>query len=232
MARMEPPRVAVLGAGPVGLEAALCASALNLPFAVYERGRVGEYLRRWGHVRMFSPVRHELDAAGPRRIRADHPQHPLPEAGAILTGREHLAAYLEPLALAPALTPAVHENTAVLHVGRRGLLKGDHPGDARRGREPFRLFCATTRAGRASSLPTSCWTAPASTATRALGDGGLPALGEAAARPTSPSAWRTWPASADPFYADKTTLVIGSGYSAATTVCTLSPWRKSTRRRG
>ena len=50
-----PPRVAILGAGPVGLEAALYAAALRLPFTVYERGRVGEHLRRWGHVRLFSP---------------------------------------------------------------------------------------------------------------------------------------------------------------------------------
>ena len=133
MARMEPPRIAVLGAGPVGLEAALYASALNLPFTVYERGRVGEHLRRWGHVRLFSPFGMNSTPLGRARIRADQPQHPLPEANALLTGREHVAAYLEPLALSPALTPAIRENTAVLHVGRRGLLKEDYPGDARRG---------------------------------------------------------------------------------------------------
>src|SRR5436309_7957229 len=78
MARMDPPRVAVLGAGPVGLEAALAASALNLPFTVYERGRVGEHLRRWGHVRLFSPFGMNSTPLGRARVRADHPQHPLP----------------------------------------------------------------------------------------------------------------------------------------------------------
>src|SRR3954462_6310140 len=38
------PRIAVLGAGPVGLEAALYARALSLPVAVYERGRVAEHV--------------------------------------------------------------------------------------------------------------------------------------------------------------------------------------------
>ena len=36
------------------------------------------------------------------RICADQPEHPLPETNALLTGREHLAAYLVLLALAPA----------------------------------------------------------------------------------------------------------------------------------
>ena len=223
MARMEPPRVAVLGAGPVGLEAALCASALNLPFAVYERGRVGEHLRRWGHVRMFSPFGMNSTPLGRARIRADQPQHPLPDANAILTGREHLAAYLEPLALAPALTPAVHENTAVLHVGRRGLLKGDHPGDARRGKEPFRLLLRDDK-GRErveeADVVLDCTGVYGHP--RRLGDGGVPALGEAAARPYVAFGLEDVAGERRSHYADKTTLVIGSGYSAATTVCTLA----------
>ena len=48
-------RVAILGAGPIGLEAALYAKALEFPFTVYERGRIGEFMLRWGHVRLFSP---------------------------------------------------------------------------------------------------------------------------------------------------------------------------------
>src|SRR5437868_1121433 len=103
MARTDSPRIAVLGAGPVGLEAALYASALNLPCTVYERGRVGENLHRWGHVRLFSPFGMNSTPLGRARVRADQPQHTLPDAGAVLTGREHLAAYLEPLALSPAL---------------------------------------------------------------------------------------------------------------------------------
>jgi thioredoxin reductase len=223
MARMESPRIAVLGAGPVGLEAALYASALNLPFAVYERGRVGEHLRRWGHVRMFSPFGMNSTPLGRARIRADQPQHPLPETNAVLTGREHLAVYLEPLALAPALTPAIHENTTVLCVGKRGLLKGDYPGDARRGREPFRLLLRDDK-GRErveeADVVLDCtgvYSCP-----RRLGDGGIPAVGETAARPHI--AWGLEDAAGErkSHYADKTTLVIGAGYSAATTVCTLA----------
>ncbi len=55
MPKTEALRIAVLGAGPIGLETALYARSLNLPVTVYERGRAGEHVHRWGHVRMFSP---------------------------------------------------------------------------------------------------------------------------------------------------------------------------------
>ena len=55
MPKAEPPRVAVIGAGPIGLEAALYAKACGLPVAVYDRGGIAEHVRRWGHVRLFTP---------------------------------------------------------------------------------------------------------------------------------------------------------------------------------
>jgi thioredoxin reductase len=220
---MDPPRVAILGAGPVGLEAALYASALGLPFAVYERGRVGEHLRRWGHVRMFSPFGMNSTPLGRARVRADLPEHALPADGAIVTGREHVAVYLEPLALSPALTPSIHENTTVLRVGRCGLLKEDHPGDARRGKEPFRLLLrddkGKERVEQADAVLdcTGVYGHP-----RWLGEGGIPAVGEIACRKDFAHGLEDVAGEKRPVYADKTTLVIGSGYSAATTVCALA----------
>ncbi|HVS38154.1 MAG TPA: monooxygenase [Gemmataceae bacterium] len=223
MARMEPPRIAVLGAGPIGLEAALYAAALNLPFKIYERGRVGEYLRRWGHVRMFTPFGMNSTPLGRARIRADQPEHPLPESAAMLTGREHVAAYLEPLALAPVLTPAIHENTAVLQIGRRGLLKGDYPGDARRGKEPFRLLLRDDK-GRErieeADVVLDCTGVYGNP--RRLGCGGIAAVGEAAARQHIAFGLEDIAGERKSHYADKTTLVIGAGHSAAATVCALA----------
>ena len=40
-----PPCLAILGAGPIGLEAALVARQLKLPLTIYERGRAGEQRR-------------------------------------------------------------------------------------------------------------------------------------------------------------------------------------------
>src|SRR6516164_6174942 len=98
MAKNDAPRIAVLGAGPIGLEAALYARTLKLPVTVYERGRVGEHLHAWGHVRLFSPFVMNTTALGRAAIKADDPKNDFPADGDCISGREHLAAYLEPLA--------------------------------------------------------------------------------------------------------------------------------------
>src|SRR5262245_65637737 len=103
MPRTDSPRLAILGAGPVGLEAALYATTLKLPFTVYERGQVGEHLRQWGHVRLFSPFAMNCTALGKDAIRRESPQHNFPADSDCVTGRQHLAVYLEPLAKTPAL---------------------------------------------------------------------------------------------------------------------------------
>src|SRR5205085_3073125 len=114
MAKTDVPRVAVLGAGPVGLEAALYAVSLRLPVTVYERGRVGEHLHRWGHVRLFSPFGMNATALGKAATRADNPGHEFPDDGDCVTGKEHLASYLEPLAKSAALRDCLRKETQVL----------------------------------------------------------------------------------------------------------------------
>ena len=50
------PRIAILGAGPVGLDAALAALDAAYEVDVYEvAGRPAANVRAWGHVRLFSP---------------------------------------------------------------------------------------------------------------------------------------------------------------------------------
>src|SRR5262245_17291290 len=98
MPSTERPRLAVLGAGPIGLEAALYARALDLPVTVYERGRLAEHLQRWGHVRLFSPFGMNTTPLGRAAIRAERPKHDFPGETDCTSGREHFRAYLEPLA--------------------------------------------------------------------------------------------------------------------------------------
>jgi thioredoxin reductase len=220
--RTDLPRIAILGAGPVGLEAALYAAALKLPFVVFERGRVGEYLHQWGHVRLFSPFGMNSTPLGRARVRADHPGHPLPGDNDIVTGREHLAAYLEPLARSPLLKGAIHTDTAVLHAGRRGLLKEDGPGDARRAQQPFRLLVRGGNRERVEEAGVVLDCTGTYGHPRWLGEGGIPAVGETAARPHIAGGLEDVLGERRLHYADKTTLVVGGGYSAAATVCGLS----------
>src|SRR5438477_8520142 len=118
MSKTDKPRIAILGAGPIGLEAALYARTLELPVTVYERGRVGEYWHRWGHVKLFSPFGMNTTPLGRAAIRANDSDHEFPADGDCTTGREHAAAYLEPLAKTGVLRDCLRTETQVLYVGR------------------------------------------------------------------------------------------------------------------
>ena len=124
--------IAILGAGPIGLEAALYARTLGHPVTVYEAGRVGEHLTRWGHVPLFTPWALNVSPLGERRlVETGARKHPFDPA-AFPTGAQVVAAYLRPLAGLPELSGSVREGHRIRAVGRGDLLKGDGVGDGSR----------------------------------------------------------------------------------------------------
>jgi thioredoxin reductase len=223
MAKLDAPRIAVLGAGPVGLEAALYARRLKLDVTVYERGRIAEYMQRWGHVRLFSPFGMNTTPLGRAAILADNPRHEFPADNACVTGHDHVSAYLEPLAITNLMAECLRMETQVLAVGRRGHLKDDSVGDGKRGQQPFRLL---VREGKNREQVDEADVVLDCTGTygrhRWMGDGGIPAVGEAAAEGQLAYSLENVLGERRPVYAGKTILVYGAGYSAATTVCNLA----------
>src|ERR1700674_740570 len=113
MAKQDAPRVAILGAGPIGLEAALYARNLGLTAAIYERGRVAEFMQRWGHVRLFTAFGMNSTSLRRAAVASANPGHEFPLDADCLTGREHVAAYLDPLAKSPALRDCFGTETTV-----------------------------------------------------------------------------------------------------------------------
>jgi thioredoxin reductase len=221
MPKPDAPRIAVLGAGPVGLEAALVARALGLPVAIYERGRVAEYVQRWGHVKLFSPFGMNSTPLGRSAIRAENPRHELPGDQDYVTGRDHVAAYLEPLAMTGQLIESLKLETRVIQVSRAGLLKTDS--GPKRAERPFRLLL---RDGKGEESVAEADLILDCTGTygqpRWLGEGGIPAIGETAARSNVAGGLEDITGKDRSKYAGKSVLVVGCGYSAATHVCRLA----------
>ncbi|MCI0378276.1 MAG: NAD(P)-binding domain-containing protein [Gemmataceae bacterium] len=221
MAKTETPRIAILGAGPIGLEAAAYAQALGMPFTVYERGRIGEHLHRWGHVRLFSPFGMNATPLGRSLILKNVPKFEFPADDACITGREHVSSYLMPLA--ETLEDRIQTDTLVLQVGRRGLLKEDQPGSAIRAQQPFRLLLRDKQNRERieeADIVLDCTGTYAQH--RWLGEGGIPAIGELAAEGQISYVLDDIPGERRNHYANRNILVIGAGYSAATTVCSLA----------
>lgn len=220
MPRAEQPRIAVLGSGPVGLEAALTARALGYPVTIYERGRAAENVQRWGHVRLFTPFGMNATALGRAALRFDNPKHELPADSDHLSGRDFVAAYLEPLAMSSALIDSLKLENQVVQIGRSGMFRDEME---RRGERPFRMLLreakGTERFDEADIILdcTGTYGSP-----RCLGDGGIPAIGELAARAQIAFGLDDITGSDKAKYAGKSVLVVGGGMSAATQVVRLA----------
>lgn len=219
MPKAGPLRVAVLGAGPVGVEAALYAKACGLPVAVYDRGQVGEHLLRWGHVRMFTPFGMNATALGLQTLRQEKRARDIPADTDLLTGRQFRDAYLLPLAESEALLESMSPQHVVLQVGRASNLKKSEPDD----RRPFRLLVrganGTERIDTADVILdcTGTYATP-----NWLGDGNIAAVGEIAARPSVAHGLEDVLGERKDFYAGRSIVLVGDGYSAATTICHLA----------
>jgi thioredoxin reductase len=200
-------RIAVLGAGPIGLEAANMALAAGHEVKVYERGAAADSVRHWGHIRMFSPFGMNASPEGANALKRRG--YDLPDRELILTAEQYVEAYLQPLADLLNGTLALH--TEVLGVSRERTHKSDRILDERRAESPFRLLL---RSGDTESIAESdavfdC--AGTFLNPNPLGDGGLAAPGERAA----PIRYGV-PDVSD--LAGARVLVVGCGHSAATIV--------------
>ena len=88
--------VAVIGAGPVGLAAAAHLVRRGIRPLILERGsEVGASLLEWGHVRVFSPWRYNIDQAA--RSLLDGTGWKTPDPDGLPNGGEIVAQYLKHL---------------------------------------------------------------------------------------------------------------------------------------
>src|SRR5262245_6914444 len=144
-----PNSLAIIGAGPVGLEAALAAVEHGLDVHVFERGEIGAHVRAWGHVRMFTPWRMNWTERGVKALAAQGWTRPDPDA--CPTGNEFADLYLDPLAKLPPLEGRIHTGAQVVHMARAGMRKNDAVGTPERRTRPFRIL-VRERSGRESFL--------------------------------------------------------------------------------
>jgi thioredoxin reductase len=209
-------RLAVLGSGPVGLDAALAALDAGFEVTVYEASGVpAANVRDWGHVRLFSPWAMNVSPRMERHLASiGLPLAVGPEATA--TGGELADRVLDPLWARTPLSTALRLGTRVLAVGREGTLKHEEIATRERARRPFRILLRDG-AGREwverAEVVLDCTGKYGNPNT--LGDGGIPAPGERALGDRIQSRIPDLDAGMEA-WAGQTVLLAGSGHSAQT----------------
>jgi thioredoxin reductase len=202
--------VVVIGAGPVGLAAAMHLLSRGFEPLVLEAGsRVGAGLRRWAHVRMFSPWEYNIDKLCGEQLaaagwRAPDPTH-------FPTGRELVEQYLEPLAALPQLAPCIRTGARVVAVTKS---RSDRMKNAQRDATAFAVRYLEHGEER-EILAQAVIDASGTTDTpNPLGAAGIPALGERKAHDRIAYGMPDVATADRARYGGKRVLVVGSGHSA------------------
>jgi thioredoxin reductase len=114
--------VVVIGGGPVGLAAAAHLVSRGKTPVVLEAGAsIGASVLKWGHVRMFSPWKYNVDKTAREMLEAAGWRHPEPEQ--LPTGRELVELYLKPLSELSQIKKALRTGARVVSVTRQGFDK-------------------------------------------------------------------------------------------------------------
>lgn len=202
-------RIAIIGAGPVGLAAAAHALERGHDPIVFEAGpEVGHAVRQWSHVRMFSPWQYNVDHAA-ARLLTDAGWNS-PDASRYPTGGELVKQYLIPLSQRTPLRECIKIAAKVTAVSRSGF---DKLKTAGRESAPFevRYRNGVEQAMLADVVidASGSWFSP-----NPAGVNGLPALGERYLAERLLYGMPDVRGKLRRRFAGKTAGVIGSGHSA------------------
>ena len=218
--------LAIIGAGPIGVEAALVASRLKIDFMWFEKGQVGDHLNRWGHLSTHAPMKTIVTEIGLEEIRKNGMGEFLVNLEDTGTGKGWRDGYLSLLLETPLLAGKLEVGVEAIAAGRDNRLRED-PRGPRDPLGPFRLYLRGPNNQEQHVLADAVIDCTGVLGTpRPLGKSGLPAPGENACRDRIAYHVEDILGADRKKYADKTVMVVGAGISAATAISNLAEMAK------
>jgi hypothetical protein len=178
---------------------------------------VGDNVRRWGFIELFTPWELNVTPLGLAELSRVGKSTPAPQA--YPTGNDFVAQYLRPVAL--ALGNVVQTGTEVVALARSGLLKGDDVGGKARAQRPFRLLLRRGDLEQEAEADVVLDATGVYDNPGFIGDGGAPATGETSLRSVLDYQLVDLCGPRRSEFAGKTVLLVGGGFSAATTLLAL-----------
>jgi len=118
MAIDTPAKIAIIGAGPIGLETALYARFLGYDVEIFERARICENLLRIAETRLDGPFAEHRSTLGLAALSAQDSAWQPPADDALMTCCEWVERYLAPLAKSDLVVDSLREQMAVVGLGR------------------------------------------------------------------------------------------------------------------
>lgn len=223
----SPASIAIVGAGPIGLEAALYGRFLGYKVTVFDRGETAANVADWQHVKMFTPFLMLHSDLGRRAIETQDSTASFPAPEDLITGQQWRDQYLLPLSKTDLLRGCIKENCEVQSIGRSRYRKQRAIKTPERLQDAFTVVWRQPDGSEAADEFDFVLDASGSYGNiGGIGPGGTWALGEQTIRcqkfeneSLSQRFHLGVPSFADTaLWEGKRILVLGDGFSAATTI--------------
>lgn len=212
-------KIAIIGGGPIGIEALLYGTMAGVDVSLFERGRIGENVRQWGHVGLFTEWARDRSPLGERLLRERGDELPDPETS---PQGDQLVNYLIRLAALPQLRNRISPQTEVKSLTREGLLKHDKWGDPQRALAPFRLMVTGIGGEKVRHFDAVIDATGVYSSPNWVGNGGAPCPGELGLQRYIDYTIPDVKGADSERFRHTRTLVVGTGHSAATTLLALA----------
>ena len=135
-----PATIAIIGAGPVGIEAAIYARFLGYFVSIFEQRRVAHRMLDWHNRSLDVTVQDCTTSLGHAAIAAQNPEYVRKKPDERFTGKTYAEEYLLPLAKTDLLFDDIHFLSPVADVSRYRTLVSDQIERQERCNDEFRIL--------------------------------------------------------------------------------------------